>query len=404
MSTKYTIGIIREEGRTPPDKRTPLTPDQCRLLQEKYPDVQVLVQPSKVRCFSDEDYKKQGIKLSEDLSGCDTIFGIKEVPVKNLIPEKTYFFFSHTLKKQPHNKGLLQAILAKKIRMIDYEVITDDAGNRLIAFGFFAGVIGAYNGLLTYGKRYKTFDLKPAWAALDMTELEREYSKIKLPGARIAVTGGGRVAQGAMHVLDKLRIRKVTPRDYLELDFNEPVYTQLNSSDYHRHKDQMMFDRDDFHHNPHTYYSYFSDYAFRSDILIAGAYWDPRAPKLFSLEQARQAGFRLRIVADVTCDINGSIPFTVKSTTIDDPVFDFDPYGETVEPPYSDPENVTVMAVDNLPCELPRDSSRYFGDRLINNILPDLLGGNASKILDRATMTKNGQLTERFSYLQDYVA
>lgn len=399
------IGIVREEGRTPADKRTPLTPEQCAQLQIKFPRVKVLVQPSAVRCFPDAAYKQAGIKLQEDLTGCQIILGIKEVPIPNLIANKTYIFFSHTLKKQPHNKGLLQSILEKKIRLIDYEVITDDSGNRLIAFGFFAGLIGAYNGLKTYGHRYGHFELKPAHECLDMAELEKEYSKIILPqDLRLVVTGGGRVAQGAMHVLDKLNVKKVTPRDYLHAEYREAIYCQLNSADYHRHKNQLMFDRDDFHHNPENYYSNFAEYAFRSDILIAGAFWDPRAPKLFSLAQARQAGFRLRIIADVTCDINGSIPCTVESSTIDKPVYDFNVFTEKVTAPYSDPENLTIMAVDNLPCELPRDSSRYFGDRLLNYILPEMLEEKHSKIVERATMTIDGHLTERFQYLTDYIA
>lgn len=399
------IGIVREEGRTPADKRTPLTPEQCAQLQLRFPHVHVLVQPSGVRCFPDTAYEHAGIRLEEDLSDCHIILGIKEVPIPNLIADKTYLFFSHTLKKQPHNKILLQNILQKKIRLIDYEVITDDSGNRLIAFGFFAGLIGAYNGLKTYGHRYGTFELKPAHECLDMAELEKEYNKTILPDdLRIVVTGGGRVAQGAMHVLDKLNIRKVTPRDYLSDGYREAIYCQLNSADYHKHKNQLMFDRDDFHHNPENYYSNFAEYAFCSDILIAGAFWDPRAPKLFSIEQARQPGFRLRIIADVTCDINGSIPCTVQASTIDHPVYDFNLYSEKVEVPYLNPENLTVMAVDNLPCELPRDSSRYFGDRLLNYILPEMLEDKHSKIVERATMTKDGKLTERFEYLADYIA
>ncbi len=401
MSLK--IGILREEGRNPPDKRTPLTPNDCQNLISTYNNVQVVVQPSTTRCFTDQEYLLHKISLQEDLADCDILLGIKEVPIELLMANKTYLFFSHTLKKQVHNRKLLQTILQKKIRLIDYECIVDDKGNRLIAFGFFAGVIGAYNGIKTYGNRFNLFELKPAYLCHNLNELEREFSKVKLPAIKVIVTGGGRVANGAIEVLNKMGIKQVTPSDFIAEDYDRAVYTQLNSSDYNKQLNSNLFDRDDFHHNPQNYVSTFLPYAHQADLLIAGAFWHPLAPKLFTKEDMIHPDFAIQIVADITCDIGGSIPCTVKASTINDPIYDYDPNNGTIHPPFSDKSHITVMAVDNLPCELPRDASAYFGERMITNVMPHLLNNTTDKIVSRATITYEGKLTPRFSYLQDFV-
>jgi len=395
------IGILRE-GKVPPDKRVALLPDQCQELMHKFPNVSIFVQPGSVRCVPDAEYLQAGIPLSEDLSGCDVLLGIKEVPIDQLIPNKTYFFFSHTLKKQKHNQPLLRAVLEKNITLIDYECLTNEHGERIIAFGRYAGIVGAYNGLLTYGKRYGLFDLKPAYECFDLTHLQSEYSRIKLPPIKIVMTGGGRVGKGAMEVLDALRIRKVTPADFLKERFAESVYTQLSSRDYHTEQANREWDNADFHRNPQHYASSFLPFAHMADMLIATAYWHPQGPRLFTAEDTAQPDFRIRVIADISCDIDGSIPCTIRSTTIAHPVFDFNPFTGQEDPPFSGERNITVMAIDNLPCELPRDASGFFGRQIIDNVMPHFYNNDVEKVLQRARMTQNGKLTELFTYLSDY--
>ena len=398
------IGLLRE-GRTPPDRRVALTPKKCVELQDTYPGLRVRVQPSLTRAFSDHEYRDLGIEVSDDMATCDVLLGVKEVPVEWLLPGKTYFFFSHTVKKQPRNRQLLQTILREQITLIDYELLTNAAGERVVAFGHWAGIVGAYNGLLTYGRKHGLFQLKPAWQCVDMEDMQEEFFKVKrLPPIKIAVTGSGRVAQGAVEVLGRMGIRRVSVYDYLYLDFNEPVYTQLCSSDYNRRRDGRVWNTANFHHEPTAYESTFGNFLPVTDLLIACAYWDPAAPRLFSEEDTRRADFKLDTIADVTCDVNGSIPLTKRSTTIENPAFDYNLASGELEEAYAQANTITVMAVDNLPCELPRNASRDFGRQLLDQMLPHLLGGDAAGVLARATIASGGQLRPRFAYLTDYVA
>lgn len=397
-----TLGLIRE-GRIPPDKRVPFTPLQAEEIVQRFPHVVLLCQTSPVRCFKDPEYADLGIPVVTDVSRCDILMGIKEVQIPDLIANKTYFFFSHTLKKQPHNKKLLQEILRKKIRLIDYEALKDTQGNRLVAFGRFAGIVGAYNGLLTYGKRYSLFNLRRAHECFDINDLKLEIRRISLPPIKIALTGSGRVAKGAMETLDTAGIRKVTPAEYLSRTFDEPVYVQLGSADYHVRKEGGHFNRDEFHREPQGYASTFPEFAKVTDLLLAGAFWNPNAPVLFTEAHMQQPDFRIKVIADITCDINGSVPSTKKATSIDDPLYDYDPKTGTLHPPLSHRSHVTVMAIDNLPCELPRSASEEFGHDLIDRILRPLLMEDPEGIIARATIAENGRLTKYFDYLSDYV-
>jgi saccharopine dehydrogenase (NAD+, L-lysine-forming) len=398
------IGLLRE-GRTPPDRRVALTPKKCVELQEIYPGLRVRVQPSPHRAFADQEYRDLGMEVSDDMASCDVLLGVKEVPVDWLLAGKTYCFFSHTIKKQPANRRLLQAVLEKDITLIDYELLTNAAGERVVAFGHWAGIVGAYNGLLTYGRKHGLYTLKPAWQCVDMEDMQEEFFKVKrLPPIKIAVTGSGRVAQGAVEVLGRMGIRRVSVYDYLYLNFNEPVYTQLCSSDYNRRRDGRVWDTPNFHREPAAYESTFGNFLPVTDLLIACAYWDPAAPRLFTEEDTRKPDFKLNTIADVTCDVNGSIPLTKRSTTIEQPAFDYNQASGELVAPYSQPGAITVMAVDNLPCELPRNASRDFGRQLLDQFFPHLLGGDAAGVLARATIASGGQLEPRFAYLADYVA
>lgn len=397
------IGIIRE-GKAPPDKRVPFTPEQCRFINDSIPGMEMVVQPSVIRCFRDEEYLAQGIDVREDLSDCDVLMGVKEVPVADLLPGKIYFFFSHTIKKQPNNRKLLQEIIRRKIQLVDYEVLTDKYGMRIIGFGRYAGLVGAYNGFRAYGLRNGLFNLKPAWMCNDLDEMIHELRQIELPAIRIAVTGGGRVAGGVLELLNGLSIRKLDVDEYLlGFDYDGPVYVQLNPGDYNRHRLGLPFDLVHFYNHPTDYVGTFGKFLPFTDMLIGAAYWDPKAPVLFNLDDTKNENFRISVIADITCDIDGSIPTTRRASTIDDPFYDFDPSTFQLKAPFSSENHISVMAVDNLPCELPKDASYDFGKNLISKVLPFFSGSDPDQIIERASITKNGNLTDRFEYLKDYV-
>jgi len=396
------IGLIKER-KNPPDKRVPFTPLQIEEIEQRFRNVEVNVETSDIRCFKDKEYIDNRIPVASDISRCDILMGIKEVPIDQLIEGKTYLFFSHTIKKQPHNKKLLQAVLKKKIRLIDYEALKDLQGNRLVAFGRYAGMVGAYNGILTYGKRFNLYSLRRAHDCFDVNDLKLELRKVKLPPIKIALTGTGRVAKGAMETLDTAGVRKVGPYDFLQKKFDEPVYVQLGSADYHSRKEGGHFNREEFHTDPDKYWSRFHEFTKVTDLLLAGAFWNPKAPVLFTKEDMLSADFKIKVIADITCDIEGSVPSTKKSSTIDDPIYDYDAASDSVKPALSNEKFVTVMAIDNLPCELPRSASEEFGRDLIDRILGPLLTEDPTHIIERGTIAANGRLTPHFEYLRDYV-
>jgi alanine dehydrogenase len=396
------IGIIRE-GKNPPDRRVPFCPDQLKSLSERYGDqLTFLVQTSHDRCFTDEEYRDAGIEVAEDISDADVFFGVKEVPVSMLISGKTYFFFSHTIKKQGYNKHLLRSVLEKNIRLIDYEVLKDEGGNRVVAFGRWAGIVGAYNAFWTYGQKTALYDIKRASACRDLEELKNELKNVQLPPIKIVVTGSGRVGNGVKEILKALNIPEVETYEFLHLYFEEPVFTVLSSADYNRRKSDGGYDREEFYSFPEKYESHFLKFAEAGEMLIAAAYWDPEAPRLFSLEDINSPDFSLSVIADVTCDIGGSIPTTIRASNILDPVYDVDRETGTVIPAFGSQTSISVMAIDNLPCELPRESSRAFGQMLEQWVIPTILEGNAP-ILERATVARDGDLTLEFMYLKDFV-
>lgn len=396
------IGILHE-GKTPPDKRVPLTPEHCVEVQEKFPDVEIIVQPSPVRCFKDEEYSRLGIQLNEDVSECDILLGVKEVRVEDFIPGKIYLFFSHTIKKQTYNRKLLQTVLEKNIQLVDYETLTDKEGFRIIGFGRFAGLVGAYSGLRAFGLRNKLFNIKPAHLCNNLEEIFSILDTIKLPPVKIAVTGDGRVAGGVLEILGHMKIMRVSPGEYVKgTKIQQPVFVQLLPQNYVKRKDGKCPELMHFFNYPEMYENAFLPFAKVTDILIAAAYWDPKAPVLFTAGDMKAPDFKIKVISDITCDIEGSIPATKKAATIDDPFYDYNPETGKLEPAFSSENNVTVQAVDNLPCELPKDASLDFGRNLIDKVFPSLLGEDNDKIIERASITKNGKLTGRFSYLQDF--
>lgn len=394
------IGIVRE-SKFPPDSRVPLIPTQIQHLKEKYPGLDIVIQPSKGRCFADYEFEEYDIPLKEDLRDRDIILGVKEVPYDLLITGKQYLFFSHTIKKQPHNRKLLQALLEKNITLIDYECLKDERGNRVIAFGRWAGIIGAHNGLWTYSQRIGHSHLKRAKDLKDYYELKYQYRGLKLPPIKIIVTGTGRVGKGAVEFLHEIKMKEITKDAFLNEKFNEPVFCVLDSDALYDRKSDNGFDRLEFHQHPELYQCAFKKYADECDLLINCIFWSPKAPQLFSKDDMRDPQWRIKVIADVSCDVNGGVPATIRSTTINEPVYGYDVNTESEIAPYI-PESIDIMAIDNLPNELPRSASEEFGKLLINSVWDELINPD-SKMIYNATICTNGKLNEPFLYLSDYV-
>lgn len=397
-----TIGLIKEE-KVPQDNRVALTPDQCRWLQRHYNKIKIIVQPCTERCYANREYERAGITVTDSMQSCDILLGIKEVPAHALIPDKTYLFFSHTKKKQPHNRAMLKAILDKNITLIDYECLEHEDGQRIIGFGFFAGIVGAHNGMMAYGNRTGLYHMGRVYQQRSFKELIHTYFGLKIPNVKIAITGSGRVAHGLQEIMNLMGVHEVDPTDYLVRRFTYPVYTQLKGADLYAHKKTGSYTREDYHNHPGDYNCKFLPFASQTDILMNGVYWDKNAPRLFERDVIHRDDFIIETIADVSDDLNGSIPINIGSQTIEDPVYGVDKVTLQKTAPYVS-TSIDVMAVSNLPNELPRDASRYFGEQLIKFVLDDMLNGKASKLIERATLTKNGVLTPLYNYLSDYVA
>lgn len=401
QKNKMKIGIIKEE-KYPPDARVVLTPAQCAHMIKK--GVDLVVERSDIRCFRDEEYIEMGVPMTDDVSSCDILLGVKEVPVEKLIPDKTYFFFSHTIKKQAYNQKLLQEILRKNIRLIDYEVLTDAQGKRVIAFGVFAGIVGAHNALWTYGQRTGDFELMRMKDAYDYDQVKKSYVNIQWPPIDIVLTGKGRVGTGAAQVLREMGIEEVSPQTYLNEKSDRARFVQIDYNQYVVPRPGSDKGLNDFFDHPSEFISDFYRFATRSDLMINGIFWDNDAPPFFTKEQMRKEDFRIRVIADVTCDIApvSSIPSTLRATTIDDPVFGYDPVKEEEVAPFQD-HVIDMMTIDNLPNELPRDASTSFGEQFMQNVWPQIEKDEFdSGVLLRGTVTERGELGRYFQYLSDF--
>ena len=396
-----TLGLIREE-KIPSDNRVALTPAQCKWILKNGPDIRIFAQRSPDRCFADREYASAGVELADTMDHCDILLGIKEVPAASLIPGKTYLFFSHTKKLQPFNQQLFRTMLEKKITMIDYECLEHEDGTRIIGFGFFAGIVGAHNGIWAYGKRTGAYDLGRVYQNKSFQELIHTYFGLKLPNIKVAVTGSGRVAHGVLEIMNLLGLHEVEPEEYLSRKFPYPVYVQLKGADLYAHKLTGKYNREDFHHHPSDYVSKFGPYTTETDILMNGVYWDHDIPRLFNKEDVKDPSFRIQTISDITDDANGSVPINLGDQTIQNPVYGVDRHTFTKTPAFQE-GSIDVVAVGNLPNELPRDASRYFGEQLIKFVFPDLLGLNSEgDIIRRATMVKQGEITEGFAYMREY--
>ena len=395
------FGIIKER-KSPPDRRVVLTPSNCSILKHSFPQAAIKVEPSDIRIYKDEDYQAAGMEVSSDLSDCDVLLGVKEIPVDALIPGKSYFFFSHTIKKQPYNQKLLQAIIDKDITLYDHETIVDSGFRRLIGFGRYAGNVGTYNGFRAFGLKYDLFNLPKAESLPDKATLIARLKKIILPPIKIVLTGKGKVGMGAKEILDACRIKEVTADDFLNKNYTEPVYTQIDVLDYNRRTDGQKLNNQDFYNNPTEYVSDFGRFTKVSDMFIAGHFCGNNAPVILSREMLAAPDNKVKIVADISCDVAGPVACTVRASTIAEPFYGYLPStGNEVD--MFHPAAIVVMAVDNLPCELPKDASDGFGEMFIEHVIPSFFNGDSDGVLQRAKITEGGKLTPRFAYLDGYI-
>ena len=391
-----------KERKTPPDRRVVFSPQILKQAKQDFPQADFKIESSDVRIFRDQEYRDAGFEVSEDVSDCDVMLGVKEVPIPALIPEKKYFFFSHTIKKQPYNRDLLREILKMNIELYDHEVIVDRRGARLIGFGRYAGLVGTYNGIRAIGLKEGSFSLPKAETLPDLNAMLAQLDNIRIPAYKFVVTGSGKVAHGAKEILDYLKIKQVQPEEYLNSDFQEPVYCHIDVLDYARRKDGSTGSRKDFYTHPENYEADFFKFSRTSDVFIAGHFYGQGAPVFYSEEDVRHPDFRIKYVADISCDIAGPVASTIRPSTIAEPLYGYDPESGS-ETDFREPGSIVVMAVDNLPCELPKDASEGFGEMFLQHVLPAFFNNDRDGILERARMTQNGKLTDSFKYLQDYV-
>ncbi|MEO8255560.1 MAG: NAD(P)-dependent oxidoreductase, partial [Flavobacterium sp.] len=378
------------------------SPNQLVKLKQLYPECSIKVEHSESRIFNDVDYKSLGLEVVEDLSDCEVLFGVKEVPVENLIPNTAYLFFSHTIKKQPYNRGLLQALLEKNIDFYDHETLVDENNNRLIGFGYYAGMVGAYNSIRAFGVKFELFKLPKVETLSGKEELIRNLKRIVLPPLKFVVTGKGKVGAGVKEILDAIKVKSVSIENYLNKQYAQAVYTQLDVLDYNKRKDGNILENTDFYQNPQEYESDFERFTKVSDIFITAHFYANEAPPILTREMLLSKSCKIKVVADISCDVNGPIASTLRSSTIQEPLYGYLPI-ENKEVDVFHPAAIVVMAVDNLPCELPKEASEGFGTQFLEKIIPAFFNGDKEGILARAKVTENGKLTPEFSYLQDFV-
>jgi alanine dehydrogenase len=396
------VGILRETRRWK-DRRVAITPETAARIQAAYPEVELFVQHSEVRVHPDKEYRELGIPVVDDVSHCDVLIGVKEVEPSTMAEGKTYVMFAHVAKKQAYNQPFFVAMADKKISLIDYEYLTDTNGVRVVAFGFWAGVVGAYYAFKGIAKRFLKHDIPGPDECRDMQDLHHQLRQFEMPPLKIVVTGGGRVAAGALEIICGKGIAEVSPRDFLEHDYGHAVFTRLDPEDYVEKKDGT-FNLQEFYHNPSGYVSKFHPYLAVADVFIACHFWDSKSPVFFTADDLKKPDFGISLIADISCDLDGPIPTTIRTSSIEDPFYDINPHDLSEQPAYSDAKNVTVMAVDNLPTALPLDASRTFARDLYDKVFPSLFGNDEDGIIGRATILENGRLTARYAYLADYLA
>jgi len=425
---------IRAEDKSRWEARTPLVPaDLGRLIRNE--GLQFTIQSSSHRAYSEDDFRKAGATVAADLSECPVILGVKEIPPEKFEPNKTYLYFSHTIKGQPSNMPALRRLLELNCQLIDYERITDSAGRRLVFFGKFAGLAGMMDSLWALGRRLKhegiatPFDrLKPAHgyrnldhAKSDLAAVGKAIRHDGLPAELgpfvCGFTGYGQVSQGAQEVFDVLPVEELEPDDLASADSNHVCYKVVFHERHmvERIDSSQSFDLQEYYKHPDRYRAAFFRHAPHLTLLVNCIYWEPKYPRLITLEQFRElyateSGARLRVVGDISCDIDGSVACTVRATTPDNPIYVFDPATGKTRDGVEGPGPV-VLAVDFLPCELPVDASEFFSRSLLpfipalarTDFSADLAESGLPPELQRATIAYRGNLTESFQYLEKFL-
>jgi alanine dehydrogenase len=393
-----TLAVLREARID--ENRTPLSPLQVSNILNKFSNTRIIVQPSNRRCFKDEEYQKAGAQVTNDLSSVNIIFGVKEVNISSLIKNKTYLFFSHTSKVRQYigqttkdkaiiyKKELLREVIKKKITLIDYENIREISGEgyRYLGFGRFAGIIGTYNTLNLYLKLFNKKSLPRAFEINNYEEIKKLISKQNFNKIKILLTGSGRASKGAIELLKHANIKQVSINDYLNNKYDKAVFCNISAKKHIEKKDGKEISK-------------VKNYLLETDMFIACHYWEPKFPKLFYSNQINEFK-NLKIIGDITCDINGSIPTTIRSTSIAKPYYSID-INTMKEIDLSD-KGIAVMAVDNLPSELAQEASEEFGSSVISEVLPSLINKDDGRI-NRATTASNGKFFKNFAYLNDFI-
>jgi len=431
---------VRREDKNEWERRAPLTPDQVRELKEKY-GIETSIQPSEIRVFLDRQYTQAGARVEESLSACPFVFAIKEIPAEFFEPQKVYAFFSHTIKGQNHNMPMLKKMLELKCTLIDYEKIVDEKGIRLVFFGNFAGFAGMIDTLWALGRRTHREGFSTPFSAvrrvIDYSGLEDAKEKIAEIGRRISsgglpeglspmifgFTGYGHVSRGAQEIFDLLPHETIDPADLAS--FVEEKGRHRSNVVYKTiFKEEHMvepidsgakFEIHDYFQHPQNYASKFESHVPCLTVLLNCIYWDARYPRLVTKEYLKQlyqptGKPRLSVIGDLSCDVEGAIQCTVKTTTPGDPVFVYDPVEQTATMGIEG-EGPVVLAVDNLPCELPRESSKFFGEVLMK-FIPGIMEADFSadfqdlklgKPLKGAVIAHKGKLAPDYRYMEQFL-
>lgn len=430
---------IRREDKNKWERRAPLTPAHVSTLIQEH-NLKLLVQPSPIRTFTDADYAAAGATVQEDLSPAEVVLAIKEIPVELLQPEKTYLFFSHTIKGQPHNMPLLRRLLELGGQLIDYERVVDAQNRRLILFGEHAGLAGMIDTLWVLGQRLAWEGIATPLADLRLTyeygDLPTAQSAIRTVGQRIVeegfpleltplvigIAGYGNVSRGAQAILDLLPTRQITPAELISLFDSDDIARNIIYKVVFREEDTVEpvaedqpFNLPEFFQHPEQYRSKFETYLPYLSVLVNCIYWDTPYPRLVTKEAARQLYSgqtppRLRVIGDISCDIEGTIEPTIKATNPDTPAFVWNASTDTAIDGVAD-RGPVIMAVDNLPCELPIESSTVFSQALLP-FIPALAACDFSldfeacalpPELKQATIVYQGKLTPEYRYLEQFL-
>jgi saccharopine dehydrogenase (NAD+, L-lysine-forming) len=431
---------IRREDKNEWERRAPLTPEDLKELHQKH-GIEFVVQPSPIRVFTDAQYASAGARVSEDLSGCPVVFAIKEIPVEFLQPGTTYVFFSHVIKGQPYNMPMLRKLMELGCNLIDYEKVTNEKGRRLIFFGRHAGLAGAVETLHALGRRLEyegirtpLLHIEPPHRYPDLAEIEASLKKAgeeirkhglpeQLAPLVVGIAGYGNVGAGAAEIIDMLAPESITPSELPKMGGRTGAKRDVVYKVVFREQDTVepaqpgaSFSLEDFFRNPGSYRSRFEEYLPHLTVLMNAIYWQAGNPRLVT-KGALQKLFsgprrpRLRVIGDISCDIEGAIEATVKHTEPGTPCYTYNSIDGTIRDGCGS-QGVVIMAVDNLPCEIPSESSRDFS-RILRGFVASIAGADYRMELDRlslapelkrALILHRGQLTPGYRYLEEYVA